>query len=48
MAMCFPAEGISSGLLMEIRVVVIGLAMVGATSGIERLILVSAHWEIVE
>ena len=41
MAMCFLAEGISSGLFVEIRAVVIGVHMVGATSGVKRLILVS-------
>ena len=36
MAMCFLAEGISSGLFVEIRLVVIGVHLVGANSGVER------------
>jgi hypothetical protein len=32
--MCFPAEGISSGLLFEIRVVVVGANLAGAASGV--------------
>ena len=40
MAMCFLAEGISSGLFVEIRIVVIGVHMAGANSGIERVSLV--------
>jgi hypothetical protein len=33
--MCFPAEGISSGRLVEFRVVVVGANMAGAALGVE-------------